>query len=107
MTTKSEIENAVCHNTEQLCAVVEKLGYKGTQLTFPNGANLSSLAEFFNDNPGAIEGVMNFIVDNSDAYGLDDNDTCPSCGCKPGDGVTEDCDDEEGCGFHKNLEGAE
>lgn len=31
-------------------------------------------------------------------------DTCPGCGSKTGDGVNEECDDQEGCGFYKDQE---
>ncbi len=56
--------------------------------------------------------VCSSIVENADEY-LDDiafgqaeaaeppNDACPGCGCEPGDGITESCDAEDGCGFHK------
>ncbi|MCP4203739.1 MAG: hypothetical protein GY769_17615 [bacterium] len=30
----------------------------------------------------------------------DDPEACPGCGCKPGDGKTEGCDDPDGCGFN-------
>jgi len=30
-------------------------------------------------------------------------DCCPGCGCEAGDGVTEGCDDEDGCGYYKQL----
>lgn len=30
---------------------------------------------------------------------FDDVETCPGCGCRPGDGLTVDCDDPNGCGF--------
>lgn len=28
-------------------------------------------------------------------------DYCPGCGCRPGDGITESCDDLDGCGYLK------
>jgi hypothetical protein len=30
---------------------------------------------------------------------LCDECACPGCGCRPGDGRTEGCDDADGCGF--------
>jgi hypothetical protein len=35
----------------------------------------------------------------------DDPEACPGCGCKPGDGATEGCDDPVGCGYFRALEG--
>lgn len=32
-----------------------------------------------------------------------DDEKCPGCGCAPGDGITQDCDDLMGCGFWKRL----
>ncbi len=29
-------------------------------------------------------------------------ESCPGCGCKPGDGIIDGCDDEDGCGYHGN-----
>lgn len=29
----------------------------------------------------------------------EDSEGCPGCGCMPGDGLTADCTDENGCGF--------
>lgn len=37
---------------------------------------------------------------------LDDPEACPGCGCKPGDGITDDCDDPGGCGYFKEWEAA-
>jgi len=35
-----------------------------------------------------------------------DDDACPGCGCKPGDGTTEGCDHPDGCGFFAAVERA-
>ena len=32
---------------------------------------------------------------------VDDDCSCPGCGCAPGDGVTADCDHPDGCGYLK------
>jgi len=32
-----------------------------------------------------------------------DEDACPGCGCKPGDGITDTCDHPDGCGYFKAL----
>ncbi len=29
-------------------------------------------------------------------------EACPGCGCLPGDGITDGCEDEDGCGYHRN-----
>jgi hypothetical protein len=33
---------------------------------------------------------------------LGGDDSCPSCGCHPGDGITESCNDAAGCGYFKS-----
>ena len=30
------------------------------------------------------------------------SEACPGCGAEPGDGLTEGCTDENGCGFWRN-----
>ena len=30
-------------------------------------------------------------------------DACPGCGNRPGDGITEDCYDEDGCNYHRKT----
>jgi len=32
-----------------------------------------------------------------------EKDSCPGCGCKAGDGITDDCNDASGCGHFKQL----
>ncbi len=34
-----------------------------------------------------------------------DDEACPGCGCCPGDGVTDDCEDPLGCGWAKTVHG--
>ena len=44
-------------------------------------------------------------IETDDLDDVEENpEACPGCGCLPGDGVSEDCDDEEGCGFFKGLD---
>ena len=31
------------------------------------------------------------------------DDSCPGCGAQPGDGVTEGCSHEVGCGFQRKM----
>lgn len=33
-----------------------------------------------------------------------DPEACPGCGCKPGDGLTDGCEDAAGCGFLRGEE---
>jgi len=37
----------------------------------------------------------------TNAYWSDDS--CPGCGCKPGDGYTEGCEEEDGCGTLRKM----
>lgn len=119
MATKREIEDFRLRTPQDLCKLAEMLGYGGRpeQLQCNNGAFVSSLLAFFDDNPGALEAVKEFIEDNIDCYELDEDDEdedsdeenehddfpCPGCGCKPGDGMTEGCEAEEGCGYFRSL----
>jgi hypothetical protein len=112
MASKNEVENLTLRNSDDLCKLAEMLGYRDTrfgQLQCNNGAFVSSLLDFFNDNPGAREAVHSFVMENIDSYELDedeeeeeeDEEACPGCGCVPGDGITEECNDPLGCGEAK------
>jgi hypothetical protein len=35
---------------------------------------------------------------------LKDQEACPGCGCRPGDGLTAGCNDPLGCGYFRELE---
>lgn len=35
-----------------------------------------------------------------------DDDSCPGCGCRPGDGLTEGCEHVDGCGTLRSIHGA-
>lgn len=73
MLTCQEVKNIRVRSSEDLCALVEKIGYKGggrfaiNQLQCSNGAFASSLLRFFDDNPGAMEAVQEWIADNADS----------------------------------------
>ena len=75
MATRSSIENAR-QTPKDLAKVCEELGYGRTfgQLQFDNGAFASAILDFFEDNPGAIEAVFNFMLDNADALGVTDEE---------------------------------
>lgn len=66
MLTKTQAENFSIKTTDQLCSFIEKFGYRKEpkQLQCKNGAYVSSLLHFFADNPGAMEAIQQFIVDN-------------------------------------------
>lgn len=109
MATTKEVENISLRKSDDLCKLAEMLGYKrgrGDQLQCNNGAFVSSLLDFFDDNPGAIEAVHSFVMENIAGYDLEeeeeeDEEACPGCGCVPGDGITEECNDPLGCGEAK------
>ena len=57
-------------NSNDLCAFVEELGYRDSgnhfaQLQLHNGAHASSLLNFFDDNPGAIEAIQEWLLNTS------------------------------------------
>lgn len=33
---------------------------------------------------------------------VQDIDACPGCGCRPGDGLTDGCEDPDGCGYFRS-----
>lgn len=74
----TKIENMRLNKSDDLCKLVELIGYrqKGrfaiNQLQCNNGAFVSSLTHFFDDNPGAMEAVAQFIIENIDGYELED-----------------------------------
>ena len=81
---KSEIEDARMRTSADLAAVVEQLGYRGNQLQFSNGAFVTSITDFFDDNPGALGAVQEWILENG----------CTRSG-EPLEDSDEDCDDED------------
>lgn len=74
MATIRDIENLNLYRSDELCKLAEMLGYldKGrfaiNQLQCNNGAYASSLLSFFDDNPGAMEAVREWVVENFDLY---------------------------------------
>jgi hypothetical protein len=69
----SQVERRRIHCSDDLCSLVEDLGYNNSpkQLQCNNGSYVSSLMHFFDDNPGAMEAVQEWILNNSE---LDDDD---------------------------------
>jgi hypothetical protein len=112
MASKKEVENLTLRSSSDLCKLAEMLGYKRPygQLQCSNGAFVSSLLDFFDDNPGAMEAVSEWVMENHDLEEEDeeeelDEEACPGCGCMPGDGITEECNDPVGCGEAKKQRG--
>lgn len=59
-------------NTKGICRLAKALGYDGSLgPTFSDGTSLGSLVEFFDDNPGACEAVLEWAQENCD---LDDEE---------------------------------
>jgi hypothetical protein len=74
---RSDIENAKLNDSEDLCALVEKLGYsrgRFGQLQNRNGSFVSSLTDFLDDNPDAMDAIRDWIVENYDLE--DENEEC-------------------------------
>lgn len=71
--TESEVRDVSLNKSEDLCKLAEMLGYGRPfgQLQCSNGAYVSSLLDFFDDNPGAMEAIHSFILDNVSAYDLE------------------------------------
>mgnify|MGYP001585028116 CR=1 FL=1 len=112
MVSKKTLENGTFRNSADLCRLAETLGYSRPygQLQCENGAFVSSLLDFFNDNPGAIQAVVEWAMENhpevsEEEEEEDDPEACPGCGCKPGDGITESCNHPDGCGESKLQRG--
>lgn len=64
--TRSDVENAKV-SVEGMADLACKMGYKEKwgQLQFNNGASATDLFNFFEDNPGAIEAVYNWVLEHS------------------------------------------
>jgi hypothetical protein len=64
---RSEIENVTLRNSADLCKLAEQLGYRGS-------SSVSSLLSFFDDNPGAMETVAEWVLNNLAEEDDDDDD---------------------------------
>jgi hypothetical protein len=73
MATKNDIESAR-QTPKALAQICESLGYTRSfgQLQFDNGAFVSSILDFFDDNPGAIEAIYNFMLENAEALNVEE-----------------------------------
>lgn len=74
-TAAKKVRDMNIRGSEGLCKLAELIGYNQghlSQLQCNNGAFVSSLLAFFDDNPGAIEAVQEFVAESIDFYDLDD-----------------------------------
>lgn len=86
-TTRRSIENLRLNSSDDLCQLAEMLGYgEGgfQQLQCRNGAFVSSLLAFFDDNPGAMEAVVEWVLENHPEVEEDEEEE------------EEECDEEVG-----------
>lgn len=78
MATRRDIENLRLNSSDALCELAEMLSYRGAvdQLCCSNGAYVSSLLAFFDDNPGAMEAVVEWVLENSPEVEEDEEEEC-------------------------------
>jgi hypothetical protein len=76
MATRKSIENLRIRKSDDLCKMAEDLGYKRPwgQLQCNNGAFVSSLLDFLDDNPGAMEAIQEWALKNCDLDETDDEE---------------------------------
>jgi len=55
------------------------------------------------DDPEEARAVFEYALDRHKKLVIEQT-ICPGCGCKPGDGRTSDCNNEDGCGYFKQIE---
>lgn len=68
MISRRDVENTNLRKSEDLAKLAEMLGYGRSfgQLQCNNGAFISSLLDFFDDNPGAMMAIQDWILENYD-----------------------------------------
>ena len=86
MTTRREIENTRPDGAQGIAMMAKKLGYKAPweQLMFSNGASATNLIEFLDDNPGACEAIVQWVLDHgftSKGEELSDEEDDDECNC--------------------------
>lgn len=76
MATRKSIENLRIRKSDDLCKMAEALGYKRPwgQLQCNNGAFVSSLLDFLDDNPGVMEAIQEWALENCDLEETDDEE---------------------------------
>ncbi len=101
--TLREVEDTD-QSSEGLAMLARRLGYRSRmgQLVMRNGATASDLFEFLDDNPGACEAVIDWVLEEGPRHGLveDDGGTAwhpsPEECAKAGDHF-QSCDDDGYC----------
>ena len=65
MATRKEIENTR-QNSKSLAKMAESLGYNASwgQLQYDNGAFVSHLTDFLDDNPGACAAIVEWVLEH-------------------------------------------
>lgn len=56
--------------------------------------------------PGTYSTPDGLLADLRDAgllTGQPNPERCPGCGCEPGDGLTDGCNETNGCGFYRGV----
>lgn len=87
---RSEVENTD-QTVEGLCNLANQLGYRDPmrQLINHDGSCIGDFLYFLEDNPGACEAIINFVLDHGHDYDgnpLEDEEDeeddiyCPNCG---------------------------
>lgn len=83
MATKSEVFDLQVRSADDLCKLAEMLGYKDqgrfaiNQMQCNNGAFVSSLLSFFEDNPGVMEAIHEWVLEQTnknDPWELEDEE---------------------------------
>ena len=75
MISRKDIEN-LNHNVKGLCHLARSLGYKDPcfQLINNDGSVVGDMLVFFDDNPGAIEAVFDWVLKHHPEISDDDED---------------------------------
>lgn len=63
-------------SSKGLARLARKLGYKDPfkQLMYDDGSVVGDLLEFLDDNPGACEAVIEWVLDNAHLWGVEEGD---------------------------------
>ncbi len=88
MSSKRDVEDLMLRRSEDLCMLAEMIGYRAKygQLINNNGTTVTSLLDFFDDNPGAMEAIHTWVLEQIEngtyAEALEEDEE-------------EECDEEE------------
>lgn len=69
-----------------------------------NTKGLKKIKESFSLKKNDSDLIFEAYMNGDETKKPTDNQACPGCGCMPGDGITQDCNDPNGCGYNRNLE---